>query len=195
MRARSHVMAASFLVLSAAALAGVGCGSSGGGGADCTTLTNYTATVTTAPTLMNDIYPILSSTSTTGGCSQPLICHGVAPIALDAAKTKTLRFLITTDPVGDPGPQTLADVKAELLMNSVNAPSMMRVKPGDVGNSLLAYKISGKDLLKCADSMCVAGASVSNNTTTCGDPMPSQGTITAGDRTKLLDWIKLGAAD
>lgn len=195
MRARSHVMAASFLVLSAAALTGMGCGSSGGGGADCSMLTSYMATATTAPSFATDVYPILASTSTSGGCSQPLICHGVAPQALDKAKTKVLKFLISTDQTTDPGPMTTADVKAELLMNSVNAPTMMRVVPSDVGNSLLAYKISGKDLLNCTASKCVAGATVSNMTTACGDPMPSTGTITAGDRTKILDWIKLGAAD
>lgn len=197
MRPRSNVLAVSLLVLSATALAGLGCASSAGG-ADCSSITNYTATVTTPPSFATDIYPILASTSTSGGCSQPLICHGSPPISitpLNAPTQKTLRFLITTDPTGDPGPTSMAEVKSELLMASVNAPSMMRVVPSNVGSSLMAYKLSGKALLMCADSMCVAGASASNKTTTCGDPMPSTGTITAGDRTKILDWIKLGAAD
>src|SRR5215831_83307 len=192
MRPRSNVMAVSFLVLCATAVTGLACGAKGGG-ADCSSLTSYTATVTTPPSFATDVYPILSSMSTTGGCSQALICHGMPPIALDQAKTKTLRFLLSTG-ASDPGPASMADVKTSLLQASVNAPTMMRVTPSDVGNSLLAYKISGKDLLTCADSKCVAGATVSNQITTCGDPMPSGGgVISAGDRTKLLDWIKLGA--
>jgi hypothetical protein len=47
--------------------------------------------------------------------------------------------------------------------------------------------------LACADSMCVAGASSGNNITTCGDPMPSVGVLNPTFRTKILDWIKLGA--
>src|SRR5437870_6223346 len=112
MRRPSNEMVASFLVLSAAAL---GCGG-GGGGADCTKLTNYTATVTTPPSFATDIYPILASTSLTGGCSQAIVCHGMPPIRLDsgdptnpAIPAKTLRFLISTDPTGDPGPATMAD--------------------------------------------------------------------------------------
>ena len=46
----------------------------------------------------------------------------------------------------------------------------------------------------CVNSMCVAGASVGNNAP-CGDLMPNLGELTDAQRTKILDWIALGAAE
>jgi hypothetical protein len=88
-----------------------------------------------------------------------------------------------------------AMAKAQLLMPSVNAPTMQRVTPGSVGQSFLAYKISDRNALACVNSMCVSGASVGNNKP-CGDVMPSVGNaLTAEQRTKILDWIAQGASD
>jgi hypothetical protein len=44
--------------------------------------------------------------------------------------------------------------------------------------------------------MCVSGASIGNNVP-CGDLMPSTGqaTFDPAKRTKILDWIALGAKD
>src|SRR5262249_43221879 len=129
MRLPANVMAASFLVLSATTLAG--CGPKGGG-ADCSALTNYTATVTTPPSFATDIYPIRANTSMSGGCSFTTICHGVKPMKIDSGGTQALQFLYS--------PEDPAMAKAQLLMPSINAPSMQRVVPSDVGNSFLAYK-------------------------------------------------------
>jgi hypothetical protein len=113
-------------------------------------------------------------------------------MSLDPAMTKKLTFLFGTSaaPTMDP-----AMAKAELLMNSVNAPSMARVAPGSVKNSFLAYKIAkDRNGLACANSMCQAGASVGNNMP-CGDLMPTVGTLSDTNRTKILDWIAQGASD
>jgi hypothetical protein len=82
------------------------------------------------------------------------------------------------------------------MMPSVNAPTMMRVSAGNVGASLMAYKIAAKQSdLACVSSMCVEGASVGNHKP-CGDLMPSVGpALSAASRTKILDWIALGAAN
>ncbi|HEY7375583.1 MAG TPA: hypothetical protein VIF57_25725 [Polyangia bacterium] len=179
------------MTLSAAAL---GCGGGDGGGSPaCDALTNYHATSTTPLSFATDIYPILAnSDATAGGCSQPSICHGngSVPFPINMAGNKYLQFLYGPDgsPMMDP-----VMAKSELMMASVNAPSMQRVVASNVGQSLLAYKISGKDGLACVKSMCQSGASV--GTPPCGDPMPSIGTLSAGDRTKILDWIATGAAN
>jgi hypothetical protein len=137
---------------------------------------------------MTDILPILTDTGTvpiaTSGCASATICHGSTPIALDPLGTKHLSF---TDPA--------ATVLANLMMNSVNAPTMARVVPGSVANSFMAYKLSGADGLGCIMSKCVSGASV-GTAKPCGDPMPTSttGVLTPAQRTKILDWIALGAA-
>ena len=94
-----------------------------------------------------------------------------------------------------------ATVKSALLANAVNAPSMKRVDPGHVGSSFLAYKISGVTGVACVSSSCPAGVTV-GNTKPCGDPMPNSngqgGTaavLTDAERSKILDWIALGAHD
>jgi len=145
-------------------------------------IASYAATTVTPPSFMTDIYPIFSSTNTTNGCGMALICHGTPPMPIDKAMTKTLSFI-------DPA----ATVKAALLMNSIHAPGMARVAPGSVPNSFLAYKISGADGLSCVNSMCTSTDGV--GTPPCGDVMPSLGKIADADRTKILDWIALGAAD
>jgi len=133
-----------------------------------------------------DIYPLfISTTASNGGCSQTGACHGNPPLPINALGTKTLQFLFS--------PESPAMAKAQLLMASVNASGMQRVSPGSVKNSFLSYKISGKDGLSCISSMCQAGASVGSPP--CGDPMPNVGTLSAADRTKILDWIGGGAAD
>jgi hypothetical protein len=183
MRLRTNIIATSLSVMSLAGLSGLGCGSKGSSGGACDTLANYVATATTPPSFATDVYPILSNTNGAEyGCGQTLICHGNPAMKIDA----TGATLVFTDPA--------ATVKAALLQPSLNAPSMPRVTPSDLTNSMLAYKVSDKDVLSCADNKC-NGSTMSNHTTTCGDPMPSVGSITAAQRTTILDWIKLGAKD
>jgi hypothetical protein len=123
-----------------------------------------------------------------GGCAQESICHGVMPGGIDDpfAPTKFLQFQYE--------PADAAMAKAQLLMASLNAPTMQRVVPGKVGESFIAYKIWDEDRkgLACVNSKCVAGASAGNHMP-CGDEMPSTGTINAPDRVKILDWIAQGA--
>jgi hypothetical protein len=174
------------MTLFAVSTLSLSCGSSNPGGSDvCSQLTGYTSSATTAPSFATDIYPILTNTSAPNGCSQAVICHGTPPFGLDTATgTQTLEFDL-------PSP---ANVKTALLAASVNAPTMKRVVPGSVGTSLMAYKISGQSALACANLSCVAGASVGGHRP-CGDAMPTGGTISDADRTKILDWIAKGAAD
>jgi len=146
----------------------------------CMELATYQATTLTPLTFTNDIYPIISSVDMTNGCGMSTICHGPTAMKIDPTGTKDLKFV-------DPP----ATVRAALLMNAVHAPSMARVAPGNVGASFLAYKLSAKDGLACANSMCSAAAGI--GTAPCGDPMPSLGTLTDTDRTKILDWIAQGA--
>ena len=148
----------------------------------CMELATYMPTTLTPYSFATDIYPIISSIDATNGCGMSTICHGSTAMKIDATGTKDLKFV-------DPP----ATVKAALLMNAVHAPSMARVAPGNVGNSFIAYKLSAKDGLACVNSMCSASAGI--GTAPCGDPMPSLGTLTDADRTKILDWIAQGAAD
>lgn len=162
----------------------------GGGSSDtppavCGELESYTPTSASQVTLA-DVYPILSSSvAASGGCAQAGACHGDPALPIDALGLKKLQFVFT--------PEDQAMAKAQLLMASVNASGMQRVSPGSVKNSFLSYKISGKDGLSCIKSMCQGGASVGSPP--CGDPMPNIGTLSAADRTKILDWIAGGAVD
>jgi hypothetical protein len=149
----------------------------------CMTLDTYTASVTTPPSFATDIYPILSNTTSAVGCGQNILCHGNPSVAIDTAGTKMLSFTAAA-----------AAVKTALLANAVNAPGMKMVVPNDVGESFLAYKISAKDGLECVKSRCTKGNST-GTITACGDPMPTLGVMTDAERTKILDWIALGAAD
>lgn len=166
--------------VSLAALSGLACGSSGesGGGAqNCGALAGYHATATTS-SFATDVYPILSNTAAAHfGCGEALICHGEPAMAIDMSGA-TLKF---TDPP--------ATVYAALMKNSINNPSMKRVTPGDLTNSFLAYKVSDRATIACLADKCVPTVSP----TKCGDPMPSIGMIDPADRTKILDWIALGA--
>ena len=194
MSRRSNILAACFATLSLATLSGLGCGSNDGGtNASCTMFTSYTATTANPLTFTTDIYPIFADTNAPAGCAQALICHGQPMMALDPGNTKYLTFVFGTmaAPVLDPGM-----ARAQLLMPSVNAPSMQRVTPGSVGQSFLAYKIAAdRNGLACASSSCQSGASVGISKP-CGDLMPSLGTDTfsAANRTKILDWIAQGAS-
>jgi hypothetical protein len=163
------------------------CGSSstgGGGGPECTALTGYTASTQTQLSFASDILPILQDTGPGASCATVSICHGTPPLPLNKMGAPvTLSFV-----------DSAATVKAALLANSVNAPTMKRVVPGNVGESLLAYKISGQTALSCSNLACTSGASVGTNKP-CGDAMPTVGTLAASDRTKILDWIAQGAHD
>jgi hypothetical protein len=178
-------MAASFMTVSAALLA-AGCGGSDNGGSPaCDALTNYTPTAT-AVSFATDVYPIISrTTAATGGCSEAVACHGNPPIGLTPSGARPMQYLF--DP---PSP---AMAKSSLMGESVNAPSMRNVVAGNVGQSFLAYKISGQEALACVSTKCVAGST--NGPPPCGAPMPTIGSISAADRTKILDWIATGAAD
>jgi len=189
MRRRPNINFASLAAVSLAALSGISCGGSDSAPDPvCMTLMSYTASTVTAPSFATDIMPILSNTTTPGvgmtpvGCSQAFTCHGEPPIPIDAAETKTMQYAGVD----------AAAVRTQLLGLSVNAPSMNIVVPGSVQNSFLAYKISGKGGLSCVTNKCMAGASVST-VTACGAQMPSNGLISDTDRTKILDWIALGA--
>jgi hypothetical protein len=179
-------------------LCSVSCGGGSGGAQPspgCDPLTNYTASSTMPLSFATDILPILSGVTS---CGAGGICHGDPPMQLTSSG-KTLQF----------GPQTggvmnvsAAMVKAALLGPSVNAPSMSLVVPGNVGASFLAHKISGMDALTCIQTNCTAHATIGTNPpapaqlTPCGDPMPRPGgMLSAADKTKILDWIKQGAAD
>ena len=148
----------------------------------CMDLEMYSPTTVTPLSFATDIYPIMSDSVSSYGCSMTLICHGTPPQKIDPQMTKTLSFV-------DPA----ATVKAALLMDAVHAPGMARVAPGSVKDSFMAYKLSGKDGLSCVNSKCSASAGI--GTAPCGDPMPSLGTLPDADRTKVLDWIAQGAAD
>jgi hypothetical protein len=158
---------------------------------------NYTPTTSTAPSFATDIYPILSNTDVGSsskpapGCGQTILCHGSPPVAISMDKNPAVLSFV----------DTAATVKTALLANAVNAPSMKRVDPSHVGNSFLAYKISGAAGVACVSSSCPAGVTV-GNTKPCGDPMPNangQGgtaaVLTDPERSKILDWIALGAHD
>ena len=115
-------------------------------------------------------------------------CHGNTPVKIDAAGLKTFSY------VGD-----AMTVRASMLMPSVNAPTMNIVVPNDVAGSLMAYKLSGTDGLRCLSSRspspCVDGASTGTETD-CGNDMPEMpgGTLSSADLTKILDRIAQGAA-
>ena len=163
------------------AFSSLACGSS----ADkCGDLQSYTASVTTPYSFATDIHPIMSDTTAQVGCAQAQTCHGNPSVFLDTGLMKTL---VLTEPA--------ATVRTALLQQvPVNAPSMKLVVPGNVGASFLAYKLSGADGLACVNAMCVSGASI-GIAKPCGDPMPMGGILSAADRTKILDWIKQGAAE
>jgi hypothetical protein len=168
---------------------GGGSDGGGGGGGVCGDLTSYTASSSTQYSFATDILPIIQDThndGTTTGCATQLICHGTPPIMLNmSGPAQTLTFL-----------DTPANVKAALLANSVNAPTMKRVVAGNVGQSFLAYKISAQAALSCSNLACVSGATVGTHKP-CGDAMPTAGVgiLSAADRTKILDWIAQGAKD
>ena len=163
-------------------LSSFACG--GDSASKCDDLKNYTATTTTPLSYATDIHPIMSNTTDQVGCAQATTCHGSPSVFLDLAETKTLS--LTEAP---------ATVRTALLQQaSLNAPSMKFVVPGNVGASFLAYKLSGADGLACVNTMCVSGASIGISKP-CGDPMPMGGILSAADRTKIIDWIKQGAAE
>lgn len=178
---RIRPVALHILPLVGASLCILGCGSKDSTPSPkCMELAGYTATTLVPSSFATDIYPLLSDTNTTNGCGMTLICHGNPAMKIDTAATKDLSFVMPA-----------ATVLASLTMNSIHAPTMARVAPGSVANSFMAYKLSGKDGLACVNSMCNAAAGI--GTAPCGDPMPSLGTITDADRTKILDWIANGA--
>ena len=193
MKRRQTIMAASLTTIALSGFVGVGCGSTGGGDV-CADITGYVAKSTGPVSFATDIYPILADTNVTNGCGQVTICHGNPPGGLDDifTPTKYLQFLRN--------PADIPMAKAELLMSSVNAPSMMRVVPSNVGASFLAYKIWDKDRtgLACVASKCEAGATIGNHMP-CGDQMPSVGKLdpdgSTTNRDKILDWIAKGALD
>jgi hypothetical protein len=193
MRRRANILLACSMMVSLAALVAVGCSPAdgGGNGGVCDTFTNYKATVTTAPSFATDIMPILSDENATNGCGRAVACHGNPPSPIDSI-TNPMKYLQFVFDPPDP-----AMAKAQLMMASLNAPSMQRVVPGNVGQSVMAYKLAAdRTGLACINAMCVSGASVGNNVP-CGDLMPSTGqaTFDAAKRTKILDWIALGAKD
>jgi hypothetical protein len=176
------------LLMLSTMLAGVSCGGDGPTTPPvsiCDTLEDYTPSTTTPLTFTADIQPIIMVAASCGLVSQ---CHGNTPVFIDTAMTKTFTY------VGDP-----ATVRTSMLAASVNAPTMNIVAPGSVANSFMAYKLSGNDGLRCLSSRspspCVDGASTGTETD-CGNDMPSMpgGTLSAADRTKILDWIAQGAA-
>ena len=191
MRRRPNMTTVCTMIVLLAAAVGMGCGgNNSGSGSTCDTFTNYQATTSTQLSFATDIYPIMSNMATAGpGCGTAVACHGNPPSPIDSI-TNPMKYLQFVFSPADP-----AMTKAQLMMPSVNAPTMQRVVAGNVGQSFLAYKLAkDKSGLACVDNKCVAGASVGNNMP-CGDLMPSVGTIADADRTKILDWIAQGAHD
>jgi hypothetical protein len=188
MKRRQTIMAA-FLTVSLSGLVGFACGSESGADV-CAEITGYMPKSTGPVSFATDIYPILADTNVTNGCGQTSICHGNPPGGLDDIFTPTKWLQFLRDPANIPM------AKAELLMASVNAPTMMRVVPGNVGQSFMAYKIWDKERkgLACVASKCESGATIGNHMP-CGDQMPSVGTIDMAERDLMLDWIAKGAAD
>ena len=183
MTRRSRTTFVSVLAIPCFSLLSMSCGGDGGGPATCGTLGSYMATVAGPVSFTTDIKPILDNITLPFGCSVAGSCHGAAPVPLDPAMTKTLLLFDTPEVV-----------RMTLLQQvPVNAPAMKFVVPSNVGASFLAYKISSAAELACANSMCANGASVGVSKP-CGDPMPVNGALTAAERTKILDWIALGAA-
>jgi hypothetical protein len=172
-------------------ISALSCGSSSPGSTTaagvCGDLANYKSSTTTTLSFATDILPILQDSTQTGpGCANVSICHGTPPVNLyKSGGTATLGFM-----------GAASAVKPMLLAKSINDPSMARVTPSNVGQSFLAYKISGEDALKCSNLSCTAGVTI-GTITACGDPMPSQslGMLSAANRTKILDWIAQGAND
>jgi hypothetical protein len=172
------------------ALASVSCGSSGGGSSppltgECATLANYTATPSApAYSFATDILPIVSNPST---CGTAGACHGNPAGFVNTQATIKLQSFTGT----------AAAVLAALETPSVNDPAIDLVKPGDVGASMLAYKLSGTAALACSNLNCKVGTTLySTSMTPCGDPMPVAGYVpapSASDITKVLDWIAQGA--
>jgi hypothetical protein len=157
-------------------------------GPECVALTSYVPKSTAALSFATDIYPILMDPgqpmAASAGCASAQICHGSPPQQLNAHGTPVFQSFL------DPP----ATVLAALMTNSVNAPSMKRVVPGNVGQSFLAYKISGAAGLACVNSSCSSGASVGTSHP-CGDPMPTAavGTLSDTQKNMILDWIAGGA--
>ena len=187
-RLRSSILPLSLLATS---LLPVACGGSDSPPAVCGELESYTSTVANQLSFATDVYPILTNTDGhASGCAQAGACHGPDALPINASGTIKLPFVFgtTAAPVMD-----AAMARANLLMASVNASGMPRVSPGSVKNSMLSYKISGKDALSCISGMCQANASVGSPP--CGDAMPSIGVLSAAERTKILDWIASGASE
>lgn len=152
----------------------------GGGGAVCKTLTSYSATTLTPLSFATDIQPILTPLT---GCGLTSACHGNPGVPISSSDASKMMVL-----TGDS-----AAARTALLATSVNAPSMHNVVAGNVGASFLAYKLSGDEGLACVQAMCSSGAGTGIKKP-CGDPMPGTvGMLTAANRTKILDWIALGA--
>ena len=155
-------------------------GDSGASAPICATLETYTPSTTTPLSFAADIQPLMSRPVVRPGDRMPWLPSRVS----------------------GSGEHQVVDVhrrpgggKAALRGMSVNAPTMANLVPGQVGQSFMAYKLSGTTGLSCVASKCVAGASV-GTAMPCGDPMPSTGgTLTDADRIKILDWIAQGAAD
>lgn len=163
-------------------LSSFACG--GDSASKCSDLQSYKATTTTPLSYATDIHPIMANTTDQVGCAQATTCHGSPSVFLDTGLMKTL---VLTEPA--------ATVRTALLQQvSVNAPSIKFVVPGNVGASLLAYKLSGVDGLACVNAMCVSGASIGISKP-CGDPMPMGGILSETDRVKIIDWIAQGAAE
>ena len=146
----THRSALTLVSLSLVSIVASSCGSSNPPpppGPECVALTSYVPTSTAPLSFATDIYPILTNTgdlaATMPGCSAASICHAAANPAANPPTTMqqlnahgTAQYLSFIDPP--------ATVLATLMTNSVNAPSMKRVVPSNVGQSFIAYKISGE---------------------------------------------------
>src|SRR5262245_55064600 len=83
MRLRSNMTTACTMILSCAALAGIGCGGNDSGGSSCDTLKNYQASTSTQLSFATDIMPILTDATNTYGCGTAVACHGNPSTPLD----------------------------------------------------------------------------------------------------------------
>ena len=153
-RLRSSILPLSLLATSLLPLA---CGGSDSPPAVCGELESYTSTVPNQLSFATDIYPILTNTDATVGCAQA--ARATAPRAADRCRRHDeaavrLRHRRRAGDGSRDGEGEVADGVGQ------RAGHAARASRAASKNSLMSYKISGKDGLTCVSSMCQADASV-----------------------------------
>jgi hypothetical protein len=173
-----------FVVATAVALSTASCSSSGGGGSSGSSSGSGGSSGSGAQvSFSNDVLPVLVR-----ACAFTS-CHNGATSGLVMLGDKT-------DPM-------LSDFAGQVYMNIVNkntveAPSMVFVKPNDPGNSFLYLKVTGQlsGATCMANNMLIQtyGGQCSCNGNPCGGQMPEQqAALSSGDQDTIKNWISQGA--